>query len=102
VALTLTPLDIFGERNEALVRTIPKKEFPPGVKIGGQLHGYNDDGTEQVFNVVKIKGDTVHLDGNHPWAGKTLRFTLKVTDVRAATAEEIAHKHVHGVHGHHH
>jgi FKBP-type peptidyl-prolyl cis-trans isomerase SlyD len=102
VALTLTPQDTFGERNEALVRTIPKKEFPPGVKVGGQLQGYNDDGTEQVFNVVKIKGDTVHLDGNHPWAGKTLRFTLKVTDVRAATAEEIAHKHVHGVHGHHH
>lgn len=102
VALTLSPQDTFGERNEALVRTIPKKEFPPGVKVGGHLQSYNDDGSEQVFNVVKIKGDTVHLDGNHPWAGKTLRFTVKVTGVRAATAEEIAHKHVHGVHGHQH
>ena len=29
-------------------------------------------------------------------------FALKVTDVRAASEEEIAHGHVHGEHGHHH
>jgi FKBP-type peptidyl-prolyl cis-trans isomerase SlyD len=51
---------------------------------------------------MKIKGDTVHLDGNHPLAGRDLRFSLKVTGVRPATAEEIEHKHVHGEHGHHH
>ena len=51
---------------------------------------------------MKIKGDTVMLDGNHRMAGKALRFTVKVTEVRAATAEEIAHRHVHGEHGHHH
>jgi FKBP-type peptidyl-prolyl cis-trans isomerase SlyD len=51
---------------------------------------------------MKIKGDTVHLDGNHPLAGRELRFTIKVTDVRAATAEEISQRHVHGEHGHHH
>jgi hypothetical protein len=28
---------------------------------------------------MKIKGDTVHLDGNHPLAGKELRFAIKVT-----------------------
>ena len=94
--------DAFGPRDEALLQSIPKSQFPPGVKVGGQLQGTNDDGTDQVFNVVKVKGDTVHLDGNHPWAGKSLRFTLQVVEVRAATAEEIAHQHVHGVHGHHH
>ena len=56
----------------------------------------------QVFNVMKIKGDTVLLDGNHPRAGKELRFVLKVMDVRAASEEEISHRHVHGEHGHHH
>jgi FKBP-type peptidyl-prolyl cis-trans isomerase SlyD len=42
------------------------------------------------------------LDGNHPWAGQTLRFQLNVMDVRAAIQEEIEHRHVHGAHGHHH
>ncbi|RYX91899.1 MAG: peptidylprolyl isomerase [Comamonadaceae bacterium] len=100
--LALEPADAFGERNEALVRTIPKSEFPPGVKVGGQLEGRTDDGDPHVFHVMKIKGDTVLLDGNHPLSGKSLRFTLKVTGVRAASAEEIAHRHVHGEHGHHH
>jgi FKBP-type peptidyl-prolyl cis-trans isomerase SlyD len=44
----------------------------------------------------------VLLDGNHPMAGKALRFAVTVMEVRAASEEEIAHKHVHGEHGHHH
>lgn len=102
VTLDLSPEDGFGQRDEALVRTIPKSEFPPGVKVGGQLQGRLDDGTEHVFHVVKIKGSEVHLDGNHPFAGKSLRFALHVVNVHAASAEEIAHRHVHGAHGHHH
>jgi FKBP-type peptidyl-prolyl cis-trans isomerase SlyD len=100
--LHLQPEDAFGQRDESLVRVIPKSEFPPGVKVGGQLEGRTEDGQPRVFHVMKIKGPEVHLDGNHPLAGKALRFTIKVTGVRAATAEEIAHRHVHGEHGHHH
>ena len=102
VTLDLQPLDAFGLRDETLLQTIPKSKFPPGVKIGGQLEGRGEDGSQHIFNVVKIKGDTVMLDGNHPLAGKALRFQVKVLDVRAATEEEIAHRHVHGEHGHHH
>ena len=100
--LDLQPEDAFGQRDEALVRTISKADFPPGVKVGGQLEGRNDQGEPQVFTVMKIKGPQVILDGNHPLAGKSLKFSLTVTGVRAATEEEIAHRHVHGEHGHHH
>lgn len=100
--LKLTAADAFGERDESLLQTIDKKDFPPGVKVGGQLRGRSADGREQVFNVVKIKGDKVILDGNHPWAGQNLTMSLKVLEVRAASAEEVAHRHAHGAHGHHH
>jgi FKBP-type peptidyl-prolyl cis-trans isomerase SlyD len=100
--LELQPQDAFGLRDESLVQTIPKTQFPPGVKVGGQLEGRSADGHAQAFTVVKIKGDQVMLDGNHPLAGKTLRFAISVTEVRAATEEEIAHGHVHGAHGHQH
>ncbi|MBA2964210.1 MULTISPECIES: FKBP-type peptidyl-prolyl cis-trans isomerase [Ramlibacter] len=102
VTLDLKAADAFGERDERLVSTIPKSEFPPGIKVGGQLEGRTPEGEPIPFTVVKVKGDTVHLDGNHPLAGKDLRFTLKVTGVRAAAPEEIAHGHAHGAHGAHH
>ena len=101
-ALDLAVEDAFGARDESLVRTIPKTEFPPGVKVGGQLQGMGTDGQPALFNVVKIKGPEVHLDGNHPLAGQVLRFAVKVVDVQAASAEEVAHGHAHGAHGHHH
>jgi FKBP-type peptidyl-prolyl cis-trans isomerase SlyD len=100
--IELQPADAFGERDESLLQTIPKTQFPPGVKVGGQLEGRAENGQSIAFTVVKIKGPEVHLDGNHPMAGKSLRFSIAVTDLRAASEEEIAHGHVHGEHGHHH
>jgi len=98
----LAAADGFGERDDSLVQTMPKSEFPPGVKVGGQVQRLGADGQPRYFFVTKIKGPEVLLDGNHPLAGTALRFSLKVTDVRKASAEEIAHQHVHGEHGHHH
>ncbi|WBY02428.1 peptidylprolyl isomerase [Ramlibacter tataouinensis] len=102
LTLQLAAPDAFGERGEQLVRTLPKREFPPGVKVGGVLELPDDQGRPQAFRVAKVRGDTVHLDGNHPLAGQALRFMVKVLAVRAATPEEIQHRHAHGEHGHHH
>lgn len=102
VTAVLAPADAFGERDEGLLQTLPKAEFPPGVKVGGQLQGQDGAGHTLNFTVLKIKGDTVYLDGNHPLAGQTLRFDIQVLEVRAASAEEITHGHAHGAHGHHH
>ncbi len=102
LTVELSPADAFGERDESLVRVISKAEFPPGVKVGGQLQGPGPDGQPRLFNVVKIKGPEVILDANHALAGQAIRFTATVKEVRAATAEEISHQHVHGAHGHHH
>lgn len=98
----LSPAEAFGERDEALVQTMPKAEFPPGVKVGGQIQRMGPDGQPRYFFVSKIKGPVVLLDGNHPLAGQSLRFKFKVLAIRPASAEEIAHKHVHGEHGHQH
>lgn len=98
----LSTQDAFGERDESLVQVIQKSDFPSGIKIGGQLQAQGPDGLARMFTVMKIKGQSVMLDANHSLAGKALRFSLTVTEVRAATDEEIAHGHVHGAHGHHH
>ncbi|MDO5626424.1 MAG: peptidylprolyl isomerase [Pseudomonadota bacterium] len=102
ISVDLTPAEAFGERDETLMRTIPKTEFPPGVKVGGQVQGAGPTGGAVVYNVVKIKGPEVHLDGNHALAGRAIRFAATVKAIRPATAQELAHGHVHGAHGHQH
>jgi FKBP-type peptidyl-prolyl cis-trans isomerase SlyD len=102
VTLDLQPQDAFGERDENLVQTISRSQFPPGVKVGGQLQGRDREGHVRAFLVKKIKGQEVFLDGNHPLAGIGLRFAVTVVDVRAASEEEVKHGHVHGDGGHHH
>jgi FKBP-type peptidyl-prolyl cis-trans isomerase SlyD len=100
--IELSADDAFGPRDEALLQSIPKSQFPPGVKVGGQIEGQDAQGQTRPFTVLKIKGDQVMLDGNHPLAGQALRFNVQVLEVRAASEEEVAHGHVHGAHGHHH
>lgn len=102
VTVELAPTDAFGEYDPSLLQVIPKTQFPPGVKVGGQLEGQDAHGHARAFTVVKIKGPEVHMDGNHPLCGQTLRFSCKVLEVRTASEEEITHGHVHGAHGHHH
>lgn len=89
VTVDLAVEDAFGAIDNSLKRTIPKGDFPPGVKVGGQLRGSNDQGEPQVYNVVKIKGPVVLLDGNHPLAGIALRLHLQVRGVREASEEEV-------------
>lgn len=95
--LAFSAEEAFGAYDPALALTIPKSEFPPGVKVGGQLERGG-----QHYRVLKIKGPQVLLDANHPLAGQSLKLAVNVLEVRAASAEEIAHGHVHGAHGHHH
>jgi FKBP-type peptidyl-prolyl cis-trans isomerase SlyD len=82
--------------------------LPPDVKVGMQFEAYSspdaEPGSGTVFTVTDIADGKVVLDGNHPWAGKRLRFDCKILDVRPATQDEIQHGHVHGPdgHGHHH
>jgi len=102
VLVELSADDAFGQRDESLLQSIPKTQFPPGVKVGGHIEGQDAQGHTRHFTVLKIKGDQVMLDGNHPLAGQALRFQVQVMEVRAASEEEVAHGHVHGAHGHHH
>ena len=40
------------------------------------------------MTVVEVDADTVRIDGNHPLAGQTLHFDVRVLDVRESTEEE--------------
>ena len=99
----LTPADACGDYDAELVHIEPKDKFPGNVEIGMQFEGEGtQSGENLVYTVTDIAEDKVVVDGNHPLAGQTLHFECTVTGVRAASAEELSHGHVHGAHGHHH
>ena len=102
--LQVEPEDAFGDYDAELVKVEDRKLLPEPLEVGMQFEGMADgaDDEPMIFTVTEIADDKVVLDGNHPLAGMALRFELSVIDVREATAEEIAHGHVHGAHGHHH
>jgi len=103
VEVSLPPEEGYGTRNEALVQRVPKRSLQGAGEIrkGMQFQAQTDEGM-RVFTVTAVVGDMVSLDGNHPLADQTLHFDVEVIEVRAATAEELEHGHVHGAGGHHH
>lgn len=101
--VSIAAKDGYGERNEALCQSVPRAQFESaeGVEIGMQFEVETDQG-DLVVTVTKVEGDEITVDGNHPLAGVDLNFEVKIKEVRNATAEELAHGHVHGEHGHQH
>lgn len=101
--VTLEPDDAFGEYEANMVRTEPKNLFPENISVGMQFEGAIEGSNDYtLYTVTEIADDMVVVDGNHPLAGQTLVFSGTVTEVRAATREELHHGHVHGPEGHHH
>lgn len=99
----LEPADAFGDYDAELVLVETRDKFPPDIEVGMRFQGVPESKDEaRIYTITDIADDKVVVDGNHPLAGLALRFNCTVEGVRAATAEETAHGHVHGAHGHHH
>ncbi|HMV17019.1 MAG TPA: peptidylprolyl isomerase [Zoogloea sp.] len=99
----LQPDDAFGEYDEELVLVEDASLFPDNIEVGMSFERVGEDGEdEQIYRITDIADGKVVVDGNHPLAGTALVFDITIKSVRAATAEEIGHGHVHGEGGHHH
>ena len=99
----LAPEDAFGEFDEELVLVEDASLFPDNIEVGMSFERVGEDGEEEmIYRITDIADGKVVVDGNHPLAGVALVFDVTVAEVRAASAEEITHGHVHGPGGHHH
>lgn len=93
----------YGEYNPDLVQEVPRQMFQgvENIEAGMQFQAQTDDGV-QIVTVKSVEGDNVIIDANFPLAGQDLTFDVEIVEVRAATAVELEHGHVHGEGGHHH
>lgn len=77
----VSPQEGYGDPDPNAFHEIPKNKVPEEARVGTQLHGKDSSGREIRPIVSAIKEDTVLLDFNHPLAGKTLYFELKVLSI---------------------
>jgi len=105
--IVVSPDEGYGEYDEKGIVEVARKEFPndfplePGVEITVHTDKESEEGEDDEHElmeatIVSVNKYVVTLNFNHPLAGKTLNFKVKVIDLREATEEEIEHGHVHG------
>ena len=91
IEVSLTPEEGFGAHDPELTYTDKLENVPDEFRsIGAEVEMMNDQGDSRKFTVTRIENGKLTVDGNHPMAGKAITFRIKVTDIREATAEEIA------------
>ena len=102
VSAVVTPEHAYGNRDEALIRVVPKSGFngDEEMQVGMQVQIETGEEGMAIATLTKIEGDDVTLDLNHPLADVELHFDVEITGLRDADKEELAHGHVHGPNGH--
>ena len=102
--VVVTPDVGYGEYDPEAVQTLPRDVFPAEMELepGMPIDLYDEDADEEIEAfIAEVDDDGVVVDFNHPLAGETLNFHVKVVAVRPATDEELDHGHGHG-NGHAH
>ena len=79
------PEEGYGLPNEKAFQEIPRDKVPAEAqKVGTMLMTKSADGRVMPIRVHEVKDKTVVVDLNHPLAGKTLHFDVKIKDIKAA------------------
>lgn len=87
IDVVIPPEEAYGPREVSLVLDVlvSDLEDPDSLQEGEFIQLF--DGTEGV--VLAHKGTHVVVDANHPLAGKTLHYTIRISAIRDATEEEL-------------
>lgn len=80
--VTVKPEDAYGAVDPKAETEVPKDALPQGAAVvGTRLLARGQDGRPRPVTVKAVKDTTVLLDLNHPLAGQTLYFDVKVVSV---------------------
>ena len=89
----LAPSEAHGEYDKSLVLEMTLDEFPQNIELkkGMKFESRDKKGQSLALHIVDIDNEKekILVDGNHPLAGQTLSFDVKILEVRNAAKEEI-------------
>jgi FKBP-type peptidyl-prolyl cis-trans isomerase SlyD len=82
--VTVQPAEGYGAVQQEAILEIGKEKLPEEARqVGAQVQGRTSDGRMLRARVTEIKDATAILDFNHPLAGKTLHFDVKIVNIQA-------------------
>lgn len=82
-SVTVAPAEAYGERDEKLIQAVPRETIPDNIPTepGTQLQMQTPQGQQIPVVVTNVTEEHVELDANHPLAGKTLKFDVKLVEI---------------------
>jgi len=90
VEVAVPPKDGFGEYDESLIYRDKLENVPEEYReLGKEAQFQNENGQTKTMVVTRIENGEIELDGNHPYAGKTMTFKLNIREIRDASADEV-------------
>jgi len=96
--IVVTPEKAYGDYDVEAIQIIPMDVFEGfEIKEGESYYAQSEQGEIIQFKVLKVDklNNEVTVDFNHPLAGKTLVFNVKIKSIRDATKEELEYGHPH-------
>ena len=80
--VTLDPSKGYGEPDPHLIQEVDVEQIPEGARVpGAELTAEDQEGHQRFVRVQEVRADKIVVDLNHPLAGKTLHFDVKVVKV---------------------
>ncbi len=83
--IVISPAEAYGEVKAEMRKKVPRKQLPPDQepKVGMILAVGLPNGQQFPARIIAVTTEDVTIDLNHPLAGKTLHFKIKVAEVAA-------------------
>jgi len=80
--VTISPKDGYGDVDPKNVKQVALEEIPEAArKVDAVLIGVDANGNQVPVRVQKVEAEKVTLDLNHPLAGRTLTFDVKILKI---------------------
>jgi len=88
--IKILPEEAYGMPDEKLQRKVPRSLLPKDQvpQVGMALYVETPQGPLPV-KIVAVDDENITIDLNHPLAGKTLLFKIKVIDIQNASKEAL-------------
>jgi len=82
-SVVVQPKEAYGEVEPKAYKEIPRSSLPKEQQpqVGMMLEMSDDKGNTMLATISEVKDDAVVLNFNHPLAGKTLNFKVKVVSI---------------------